>query len=139
MGYMENCLYQISFCQWVADENMYTIVMYDRDWKNQALDGTGDIIPFHWRRPTLWEVLLVIWCERQDAVHVAVDIDNCQARNSDTPLLEIDFTGMTTVVFRECDIYGPEVQTLVAGGSVKRGLHTSVVDLRGDSRQIAVK
>ena len=99
MGYMENCLYQISFCQWVADENMYTIVMYDRDWQNQALDGTGDIIPFHWRRPTLWEVLLVIWCERQDAVHVAVDIDNCQARNSDTPLLEIDFTGMTTVVF----------------------------------------
>ena len=40
MGYMENCcLYQISFCQWVADENMYTIVMYDRDWQNQALDG----------------------------------------------------------------------------------------------------
>ena len=72
-------------------------------------------------------------------MHVAVDIDNCQARNSDTPLLEIDFTGMTTVVFRECDIYGPEVQTLVAGGSVKRGLHTSAVDLRGDSRQIAVK
>ena len=43
---------------------MYTIVMYDRDWQNQALDGTGDSIPFHWRRPTLWEVLLVIWCER---------------------------------------------------------------------------
>ena len=49
----------------------------------------------------MWEVLLVIWCERQDAVHVAVDIDNCQARNSDPPLLEIDFTGMTTLVFRE--------------------------------------
>ena len=62
-------------------------------------------------------------------VHVAVDIDNCQARNSYTPLLEIDFTRMTTVVFRECDIHGPEVQTPVAGGSVKRGLHTSVVDL----------
>ena len=48
----------------------------------------------------MWEVLLVIWCERQDAVHVAVDIDNCQARNSDPPLLESDFTGMTTLVFR---------------------------------------
>ena len=65
------------------------------------------------------EVLLVMWCERQDAVHFAVDIDNCHARNYfDTPLLEIDFTGMTTVVFRECDIHGPEVQTPVAGGSL---------------------
>ena len=37
------------------------------------------------------EVLLVMWCERQDAVHVAaVDIDNCEAQNYfDTPLLEI--------------------------------------------------
>ena len=76
------------------------------------------------------EVLLVMWCERQDAMHFAVDIDNCHALNCfDTPLLEIDFTGMTTVVFLECDIHGPEVQTPVAGGSVKRGPHTSVVDL----------
>ena len=43
-----------------------------------------------------------------------------------------------SIVFRR-DIYGPEVQTLVAGGSEKRCLHTSVVDLRGESRQIAVK
>ena len=64
-------------------------------------------------------------------VHDAVDIDNCQARNiSDTaPLLEIDFTGITTVAFHECDSHGPEVQTPVAGGSVRRGLHTSLVDL----------